>query len=49
LEILNNATEENKKMLNESVKNLTIVVDKMVYHMDKRLTRLNEQLEENIY
>lgn len=28
---------------------MTIVVDKMVYHMDKRISRLNDQLEENIY
>lgn len=34
---LDNSTSDNLRMLNESVKNMTLVVDKMVYHMDKRL------------
>jgi hypothetical protein len=41
METLNNSTEENLRMLNESVRNMTIVVDKMVYHMDKRIGRLS--------
>ena len=36
------------RALNESISNITIVIDKMVYHIDKRLTRLGDQLEENI-
>jgi len=48
METLNNSTAEALKMINESVKNMTTVVDKMVYHMDKRIGRLSEQLEENI-
>lgn len=42
METLNNSTAENLKMINESVKNMTIVVDKMVYHMDKRIGRLSD-------
>jgi hypothetical protein len=42
LETINNSTSENLKVINESMKNITIVVDKMVYHMDKRISRLND-------
>jgi len=30
------------KLFNESVYNMTVIMDKMVYHMDKRLSRLDD-------
>lgn len=40
METLSNGTEEYKNMLNESVHNMTLVVDKLAYHVVSILIEL---------